>query len=85
MNIREHILHNDYTPIPSNIGANNNDGFAKVGYQMSRKTFDGGIHDHRIEGNSNNSNAILTGTGGNQAFDNRSLYTVVQYIIYIQN
>ena len=75
-------MHNDYT---SNIGAINDDNLPKIGYQMSRKTFESGSHDHRIEGNSNNANAILTRTGGNQPFDNRSLYTVVQYIIYIQN
>ena len=44
-----------------------------------------GIHIHNVEGNSTRGNAILTGTGGNQSFDNRPLYAVVQYIIYIQN
>ncbi len=40
---------------------------------------------YNVEGNTIEGNAILTGTGGNQSFDNRPLYTVVQYIIYIQN
>ncbi len=40
---------------------------------------------YNVEGNTIEGNAILTGTGENQSFDNRPLYTVVQYIIYIQN
>ena len=44
-----------------------------------------GIHKHNVEGNSNIAKSILTGTGGNQPFDNRPLYIVVQFIIYIRN
>jgi len=42
-------------------------------------------HNHHLAGSSHSSNAILTSTGGNQAFDNRQSFTIVQYIIYIQN
>jgi microcystin-dependent protein len=52
---------------------------------MSRQTFEAGNHKHNLAGSSHNSNAILNGTGGNQPFDIRQPFTVVQYIIYIQN
>lgn len=44
-----------------------------------------GIHNHKLTGNSNSGKSILTGCGGNQPFDNRPLYGVVQFIIYIKN
>jgi hypothetical protein len=43
-----------------------------------------GIHNHTLTGNSNSGKSNLTGTGGNQPFDNRPLYAVVQFIMYIR-
>ena len=51
----------------------------------SKETLAAGNHNHEVAGDSNSAKALLTSTGGNQPFDNRPLYTVVQYIIYIQN
>jgi hypothetical protein len=51
----------------------------------SKDTLAAGNHNNKVEGDSNNAKALLTGSGGNQPFDNRPLFTVVQYIIYIQN
>jgi len=42
-------------------------------------------HNHKVYGDTSNNQAQLTGTGNNQHFDVRQLFTVVQYIIYIQN
>jgi hypothetical protein len=50
--------------------------------------YPGGIvhrHTHKVYGDTSNNQAQLTGTGNNQHFDVRQLFTVVQYIIYIQN
>jgi hypothetical protein len=56
-----------------------------VGYQMDRGTFISGNHNHLLNGPTWNGFASLTHAGGNQPFDNRSAFTIVQYIIYIQN
>jgi hypothetical protein len=42
-------------------------------------------HVHHFMGDSALSKANLAYTGGNQPFDNRQLYVIIQYIIYIQN
>jgi hypothetical protein len=52
---------------------------------MDRVTLNGGSHVHDFMGDSVQSKANLAYTGGNQPFDNRPLYGIVQYIIYIQN
>ena len=52
---------------------------------MDRNTFNAGNHNHLLNGPTLTSNANLAYTGNSQPFDNRQAYTVVQYIIYIQN
>jgi microcystin-dependent protein len=56
--------------VPGGLGSGSYD-FDNAGHQLTRTSFVG--------------NAQITGTGGNQPFDNRQPYLVVQYIIYIQN
>lgn len=51
----------------------------------TRETSKSGNHNHNLQGDSNLSRASLTASGGNQAHENRPLFTVVQYIIYIKN
>jgi hypothetical protein len=74
----------DYVATPLNTGSKGSDG-DNVGYQMDRNTFYAGNHQHLVKGLTSNSHANLSYTGGNQPFDNRPAFTVVQYIIYIQN
>jgi len=74
----------DHVSVPRNIGSAGSDG-DNVGYQMDRGTFISGNHNHLLNGPTWNGFASLTHAGGNQPFDNRSAFTVVQYIIYIQN
>ena len=56
-----------------------------VGHQFIRSSFNAGNHNHLLNGPTLNNNANIAHTGGNQPFDIRNAYTVVQYIIYIQN
>jgi len=56
-----------------------------VCHQITRTSFNAGGHNHLVDGDTWNSHAQLTGTGNNQHFDNRQYFTVVQFIIYIQN
>ena len=76
---------NDYAILPNGLGSANGPDYDNVGHQFSRNTFDSGNHNHWINGRSQDSNAVLSSTGGNQPFDNRPPYTIVQYIIYIEN
>ena len=73
------------TNVPNNFGVGHGCDFDNLGCQWSRQTFGAGNHNHNYAGSSHGSNAILTSTGGSQPFDNRPIYTVVQYIIYIHN
>ena len=66
----------------SGIGGGDNDN---VGHQFTRTTFNAGGHNHLVDGDTSNNQAQLNYTGGNQPFDVRQYFTVVQYIIYIQN
>jgi len=70
--------------VPYNMGATSVDNNNR-GHQFTRTTVNSGGHDHDLIGTSLQSNANLVKTGGDQPFDNRSSFTVVQYIIYIQN
>ena len=74
----------EYVAVPRNMGAAGADN-DNVGYQMDRNTFNAGNHNHLLNGPTLSSNANLAYTGNSQPFDNRQAYTVVQYIIYIQN
>jgi hypothetical protein len=56
-----------------------------VCHQITRTSFNADGHNHLVDGDTSNNQAQLTGTGNNQHFDNRPYFTVVQYIIYIQN
>ena len=71
-----------YPPTNSGIGSDDNDN---VGHQFTRTTFSAGGHNHLVDGDTSNNQAQLTYTGRNKPFDNRPAFTVVQYIIYIQN
>ena len=75
---------NDFVTVPGNSGSKGNDN-DNVGNQMDRTTYSAGNHQHLVKGLTSNSHASLAYTGGNQPFDNRQAYTVVQYIIYIKN
>jgi hypothetical protein len=75
----------DYTGLPYAVGSSDRPDYDNVGYQFSRNTFNSGNHNHKFDGNSHTSNSILTGTGGDQSLDMRQPFTIVQYIIYIQN
>jgi len=77
-------ISNDYTAVPRNVGNNHQPDYDNVGHQISRNTFNGGDHNHNIAGNSQINKAILSNVGGNQPFDNRPLYAIVQFIIYIK-
>jgi hypothetical protein len=77
-------LTNDWTNVPNNRGADGGDQ-DNVGHQITRTTFSGGYHNHYLNGNTLLGSATLTGTGGNQLFDVRPFFTVVQFIIYIKN
>jgi hypothetical protein len=69
---------------PSNVGPNC--GWDTMGKtQFCRKTFSIDKHQHLVKGITSNSHASLAYTGGNQPFDNRPVYGIVQFIIYIQN
>lgn len=59
-------------------------GSYNVGWEIDKHTSTQGNHTHNLQGYSEASNASITGTGGNQAHENRPLYTVVQFIIYIE-
>ena len=74
----------DHVSVPGNVGTAGADN-DNVGYQMDRNTFNAGNHNHLLNGPTLSSNANLAYTGNSQPFDNRQAYTVVQYIIYIQN
>ena len=81
----EHVwFHGDYVAVPGNVGSKGSD-LDNVGYQMDRNTFYAGNHQHLVKGLTSNSHASLAYTGGNQPFDNRPVYGIVQFIIYIQN
>jgi microcystin-dependent protein len=75
----------DHVATPMNVGSKGGVDTDNVGYQMDRNTFNAGNHQHLVKGLTSNSHASLAYTGGNQPFDNRPAFTVVQYIIYIQN
>jgi len=77
-------LTNDWTNVPNNFGIKDGDK-DNVGHQITRTTFSGGYHNHYLNGNTALGSASLTGTGGNQLFDVRPFFTVVQFIIYIKN
>ena len=79
------VLSNDYVAVPKGAGQAEWPDFDNVGHQISRTTFNGGSHNHKVVGNSNIASSILTATGGSQPFDIRQSYTIVQYIIYIYN
>ncbi len=65
-------------------GTKDTDSDSKVnGKETTRTTYSGGNHNHYVNGGSNESKAVLTSTGGDEPFDNRQAYTVVQFIIYI--
>ena len=53
--------------------------------QMKRNVQGSGEHSHNLHGDSQVSRASLTNNGGNQAHENRPLYSVIQYIIYISD
>jgi hypothetical protein len=74
----------DTVAVPANFGSQESN-LGKLGYQMDRNTFNAGNHNHLLNGPTLTSNANLAYTGNSQPFDNRQAYTVVQYIIYIQN
>ena len=75
---------NDYVSAPNNFGSGRFD-HDNVCHQFTRTTFSAGGHNHLVDGDTSNNQAQLTYTGRNKPFDNRPAYTVVQYIIYIQN
>jgi microcystin-dependent protein len=52
---------------------------------MTWEAGDFGNVGNQIQRTSNEAYSQITGTGGNQPFDNRQPYMVVQYIIYIKN
>jgi len=74
----------DHVSVPRNIGSAGSDS-DNVGYQMDRGTYNAGNHYHHIHASTGHTVATLSLAGGNQPFDSRSAYTVVRYIIYIQN
>ena len=75
----------DYVAVPGNLGSGGYPDNDNVGHQMDRYTFVSGGHGHLLRGPTWHSSANLAYTGGNQPFDNRPLYAVIQYIIYIEN
>jgi hypothetical protein len=56
-----------------------------MGSQLSRYSADSGNHIHSLAGHVKGGSAQISYTGGNQHFDNRPLFTSVQFIIYISN
>jgi hypothetical protein len=71
--------------VPNRWGSRGGSDYDNRGHQFSRDTYSGGWHAHNLNGLTGSGNAQLSHTGGNQPFDIRPLYTVVQYIIYIKN
>ena len=74
------IPNNNWATESGKFGANN----MNMGWQMEREIEVSGNHSHNLQGNSSVSHALLSGTGANKPHENRPLYTVVQYIIYIK-
>ena len=54
------------------------------GKEITRTTYSGGNHTHHVNGGLNESKKVSSYTGGNKPFDNRQVYTVVQFITYIK-
>jgi hypothetical protein len=75
----------DYVPVPGNLGSGAQPDRDNFGHQIDRGTNNAGDHNHLLRGPTWHNSASLTYTGGNQPFDNRPLYAVIQYIIYIEN
>jgi len=75
----------DTVGVPYSLGTSSGTDRDNVGIQMDRHTFNSGWHGHNLKGASGHSSANIAYAGGNQPFDNRPFFTVVQYIIYIQN
>ena len=75
----------DFQAVPGNLGSGAPPDRDNVGHQMDRGTYNGGNHNHLVRGPTWHNSANLAYTGGNQSFDNRPLFAVVQYIIYIEN
>ncbi len=75
----------DFVQVPGNIGKTGTTDRDNSGFQFDRNTFNSGSHSHHIAGDAFINYVQLSSVGGNEPFDNRQLYTVVQYIIYIEN
>ena len=75
--------HNDFTNVPLNIGVGASIDYDNIGYQFERNSFNAGGHSHNVNGQSANSNSILTSTGGSKSHENRPPFYVIEYIIYI--
>jgi len=84
-NVDNTLITNDFINTPNNLGSNGWPDHNNVGHQIDRITFNSGYHNHNLKGASGHSSANIAYTGGNQPFDNRPFFTVVQYIIYIQH
>jgi microcystin-dependent protein len=71
----------NWVNVPGGFGGFSKD-YDNVGHQMGRTTGTSGAHSHSVIGNSIQSVANLTDTGGNQTHENRPPYFATLYIIY---
>ena len=78
---------NDYIQVPHNFGSSGSDNEpVNCGWQITRETLHGsGNHNHNIQGNTAESKAYLSNTGGNLDHENLPPYYVVAYIIYLKD
>jgi hypothetical protein len=74
----------DGVAVPLNVGTEGRD-HNNVGHQLTRDTYGRGNHNHGSSGPSHHETAKITNTGGNQPFNVRQSFMVVQYIIHIAN
>jgi microcystin-dependent protein len=76
-------IHDDWIYTPNRLGDGGNYDRDNVGYQIDRNSFNAGSHSHNVNGQSANSNSILTSTGGSKSHENRPPFYVIEYIIYM--
>lgn len=74
----------DYVDVPSGFGSSKTD-YDNKGFQINRVTDASGYHSHLIWGYSHESKINIQKTGGNNPFENRPPYYVVQYIMFLPN
>jgi microcystin-dependent protein len=71
-----------YNNHPS-IGASTPHDWDNGGWQMTRTTYENGIHNHDLSGQSHTSHSSITKTGNNEKHENRQPFYVVAYIIFL--